>query len=59
MLGAAKKCRDLWVAIRKADFRKEGVLNETNIELVVEKNKIIFQDLLRLNTPAEIIEVFD
>jgi hypothetical protein len=39
MLGGAKKCKDLWVAMRKADFRKEGVLNEANIDLVVEKNK--------------------
>jgi len=59
MLGGAKKCRELWATMRKADFRKEGVLNETNIELVVDKNKDIFQDLLRLNTPAEIIDVFD
>jgi hypothetical protein len=42
MLGAAKKCKDLWAAMRKADFRKEGILNETNIELVVEKNRDIF-----------------
>jgi len=42
MLGAAKKCKELWVTMRKADFRKEGILNETNIELVVDKNREIF-----------------
>jgi len=42
MLGGAKKCRELWATMRKADFRKEGILNETNIELVVDKNKDIF-----------------
>ena len=36
MLGAARKCREIWRAIRKADFRKEGVLNETNIKLLFD-----------------------
>ncbi len=39
MLGGAKKCREIWQGIRKADFRKEGILNETNINLVFDKNK--------------------
>lgn len=38
-LGGAKKCKEIWLAIRKADFRKEGILNETNINLVFERNK--------------------
>jgi len=35
MLGAARKCKEIWRAIRKADFRKEGILNETNIKLLL------------------------
>ncbi len=27
--------------MRKADFRKEGILNEANLELVFDKNKDI------------------
>lgn len=38
MLGGAKKCKEIWQSIRKADFRNEGILNETNIDLVFEKN---------------------
>jgi len=34
MLGASRKCKEMWRAIRKADFRKEGILNETNIKLL-------------------------
>jgi len=38
MLGGAKKCKEIWNAIRKADFRNEGILNEANINLVFQKN---------------------
>ena len=59
MLGAARKCKEIWREIRKADFRKEGILNETNIRLLFDKCGKHIQDLLRLNTPNELIEVFD
>jgi len=59
MIGASRKCREMWREIRKADFRKEGILNETNIRLLFEKCGTYIYDLLRLTTPAEIIAVFD
>jgi hypothetical protein len=59
MLGGARKCKEVWQAIRKADFRKEGILNETNINLVFEKNKETIYDLLRIQSAADFIEVFD
>ena len=37
MLGGARKCKDIWAAIRKADFRNEGLLNEANIKLIFER----------------------
>ena len=39
MIGGARKCKQIWLAMRKADFRKTGVLNETNIKLVFETQK--------------------
>ena len=39
LIGGARKCKQIWQAIRKADFRKEGVLNETNIRLIFENCK--------------------
>ena len=59
LIGGARKCKQIWQAIRKADFRKEGILNETNINLVFENCKQQIFDLLRLSTPVEFIEVFD
>lgn len=59
MLGAARKCKEMWREIRKADFRKEGILNDTNIRLLFEKCSGYIFDLLRLSTPAEVIQVFD
>jgi len=38
----------MWQAIRKADFRKEGVLNEANIKLLFDKCGGHIYDLLRL-----------
>lgn len=59
MLGAARKCKEIWQAIRKADFRKEGVLNETNIKLLFDKCSSQIYDLLRITTPKDFIDVFD
>lgn len=59
MLGAARKCKEMWHAIRKADFRKEGILNETNIKLLFDKCSTQIYDLLRLKNPIEFIDVFD
>jgi hypothetical protein len=36
LIGGARKCKQIWQAIRKADFRNEGTLNETNIRLIFE-----------------------
>ena len=47
-MGGARKSRDIWNAIKKADFRREGTLNETNINLVFERNKETIYDLLRI-----------
>ena len=59
MIGGARKCKEIWNAIRKADFRKEGLLNEANIKLVFEKCQSHIFDLLRLDNPSAFIEVFD
>jgi len=59
MIGGARKCKEMWREIRKADFRKEGILNETNIRLLFNKCGTYIYDLLRLSSPAELITVFD
>jgi len=59
MIGGARKCKEIWAAIRKADFRKEGLLNEANIKLVFEKCQQHIFELLRIQTPKEFIDVFD
>lgn len=45
--------------MRKADFRKEGIINEKNIQLVYEKKKKMINDLLKITTVEEFLEVFD
>ena len=36
LIGGARKSKQIWQAIRKADFRKDGTLNETNLRLLFE-----------------------
>lgn len=45
--------------MRGADFRKEGILNEKNIELIYENKKVIINDLLKIYTALEFLDVFD
>lgn len=54
-----KRCEELWDEMRKADFRKEGVLNEKNLQLIFLKKKKIFEDLLKISTAEEFFDVFD
>ena len=54
-----ERCEELWQEMRKADFRKEGTLNEKNIQLIFQKKKKIFEDLLRIGTAEEFFDVFD
>ena len=49
LIGGARKCKQIWQAIRKADFRKEGILNETNIRLVFDSCRV--QVSLAFNPP--------
>ena len=59
LIGGAKKCKDIWNAIRRADFRNEGILNEANMNLVFSKNKDKINDMLRITNVDEFINVFD
>jgi hypothetical protein len=58
-VNATKKCEELWEEMRKADFRKEGILNEKNIQLVYEKKKKEINDLLKVSSVEEFLTVFD
>ena len=59
MLGGARKCKEIWLAIQKADFRKEGLLNEANIRLVFQQKRGIIYEILRISSPQELLDVFD
>jgi hypothetical protein len=59
MIGGARKCKQIWQVIKKADFRKEGTLNEINLKLVFDSCKQIIFDLLKITTPQEMLDVFD
>ena len=43
----------------RADFRKEGILNEANIQIIYENKKRIINNLLKINSVKEFLLVFD
>jgi hypothetical protein len=45
--------------MRRADFRKEGILNEANIQIIYENKKKIINNLLKINSVKEFLLVFD
>ena len=59
LLGAAQKCEELWDEMRRADFRKENILNEANIQLIFLNKKKILNTLLRIETVSDFMSVFD
>lgn len=58
-MGSARACEELWDEMRRADFRKEGVLNEANVQLIYENKKKIINTLLKISSVDEFITVFD
>ena len=45
--------------MRRADFRKEGILNEANIQIIYQNKKKIINLLLKITSVSEFISVFD
>ena len=45
--------------MRRADFRKEGILNEANIQIIYENKKKLINNLLKINSVREFLLVFD
>jgi len=45
--------------MRKADFRQEGFLNDKNIQLIYDKKKNDIENLLKITTSEEFLDVFD
>ena len=45
--------------MRRADFRKEGILNEANIQIIYHNKSKIINTLLKITSVSEFILVFD
>ena len=45
--------------MRRADFRKEGILNEANVQIIYENKKKLINNLLKISSVKEFILVFD
>jgi len=59
LIGGARLCEELWEEMRRADFRKEGILNEANIQIIYENKKKLINNLLKINSVKEFLLVFD
>ena len=45
--------------MRRADFRKEGILNEANVQIIYENKKKLINNLLKISSVKEFLLVFD
>lgn len=53
------KCREIWQALQIADYKKEGVLNEAALEVLLEKQGRNLRELLQVKTTEEILDLLD
>ena len=59
LLKANSKCREIWQALLVADYKKEGVLNEAALEVLMEKQGKNLHDLLAVKSTEEILDLLD
>lgn len=59
LLKANGKCREIWEALQVADYKKEGILNEAALEVLLEKQGKNLQDLLAVKNTEEILDLLD
>lgn len=59
LLKANIKCREIWQALQIADYKKEGVLNEPALEVLLEKQGKNMHDLLAVKSTEEILDLLD
>ena len=59
LLRANAKCREIWQALQVADYKKEGILNEAALEVLLEKQGRNLQDLLAIKSTEEILDLLD
>ena len=45
--------------MRRADFRKEGILNEANIQIIYDSKRKAINNLLKINSVEDFLSVFD
>ena len=45
--------------MRRADFRKEGILNEANIQIIYDSKRKAINTLLKINSVEDFLSVFD
>ena len=45
--------------MRRADFRKEGILNEANIQIIYDTKRKAINNLLKINSVDDFLSVFD
>lgn len=59
LLNAHLKCRDIWVALQLADYKKEGALNDAAVSVLYDSQKYLFQELLIVRSAEELQALLD
>lgn len=59
LLEAHLKCKDMWAALLIADYKKDGILNDAALQVLLDKQGKNLQELLLVKTVDDMIDLLD
>lgn len=59
LLDAQQKCKEIWLALQVADYKKEGSLNDAALKILMDKQGKNLSELLLVHNVEDILELFD
>ena len=59
LLDAQQKCKEIWLALQIADYKKEGSLNDAALGILMDKQGKNLSELLLVHNVEDILDLFD
>lgn len=53
------KCKEIWYSLQVSDYKKSGVLNDSALKILLEKQGKNLSELLFIRTVEDLLELFD
>lgn len=59
LLDAQQKCKEIWLALQIADYKKEGSLNDAALKILMDKQGKNLTELLLVRNVEDILDLLD